>query len=145
MLVAVTAAAGCGDSARVAGTTTRTPQAQPTAPAPDGTHRGGGGSGQGGTEAGATLPAGWPADVPAPPGVIQGSTHSNVSNWTVLTLAQGSAQAVMRQTVDSYRSAGFTAETDAILHNASHRVTIGVENRDHSAARTFVIVAVAGR
>ena len=146
MLVAVTAAAGCGaDSARVAGTTTRTSQAQPIAPAPDGNHRGGGGSGRGGTEAGALLPAGWPADVPAPPGVIQGSTHANATNWTVLTLAPGSAQAVMRQTVDSYRSAGFAAETDAILHNASHRVTIGVENRDHSAAQTFVIVAVADR
>ena len=146
LLVVVTAAPGCGgDSAGVAGTTTRTSQTQPSAPAPDGNHRGGGGSGPGGTEAGATLPADWPADVPAPPGVIQGSTHANATSWTVLTLAPGSAQAVMRQTVDSYRSAGFAAETDAILHNASHRVTINVENRDHSATETFVIVAVAGR
>ena len=146
MLVAVTAATGCGgNSTGVAGTTTRTSQAQPSASAPDGNHRGGAGSGQGGTEAGATLPAGWPTDVPTPPGVIQGSTHANASSWTVLTLAEGSAQAVMRQTVDSYRSAGFVAETGAILHNASHRVTINVENRDHSAAHTCVIVAVAGR
>ena len=77
--------------------------------------------------------------------MIQGSTHANASSWTVLTLAEGSAQAVMRQTVDSYRSAGFAVETDAILHNASHRVTVSVENRDHSAAHTFVIVAVGGR
>lgn len=51
----------------------------------------------------------------------------------------------MRRTVDAYRAAGFAAETDAILHNAAHRVTINVENRDHSAAQTFVIVAVADR
>ncbi len=50
----------------------------------------------------------------------------------------------MRRTVDTYRSAGFATETDAILHDASHRVTINVENRDHSAAETFVVVAVAG-
>jgi len=91
------------------------------------------------------LPADWPADVPAPPGVIQGSTPSGARQWTVLSVAQGSAQEVMRRTVDTYRSAGFAAETDAILHNASHRVTISVENRDHSAAETFVVVAVADR
>jgi hypothetical protein len=72
--------------------------------------------------------------------VIQGSTPA-----TVLALAPGSAQTVMSQTVERYRSAGFVAETDAILHNALHRVTINVENRDHSATETFVIVAVAAR
>jgi hypothetical protein len=77
--------------------------------------------------------------------MIQGSTHANATSWTLLTLAEGSAKSVMRQTVDSYRSAGFVADTDAILHNASRRVTINVENRDHSAAQTFVVVAVADR
>lgn len=141
VLVALLALSGCGGGAtRSTETVAQATQPPSTVPGSDGGHRGGGGPGGGGASTVATLPAGWPADVPAPPGVIQGSTHA-----TVLALAPGSAQTVMLQTVERYRSAGFVAETDAILHNSLHRVTINVENRDHSATETFVIVAVADR
>lgn len=93
----------------------------------------------------ARLPADWPADVPFPPGAIQGATHPNPSTWTAETLASGSAQAAMDQTVARYRSAGFVAEDGAALHNATRRVTIVVENLDHSNAETFVVVSVTGR
>ena len=141
VLVALSALPGCGGSAtRSTQTVAQATQPPSAVPGSGGSHRGGGGSGGGGARTVATLPAGWPTDVPAPPGVIQGSTPA-----TVLALAPGSAQTVMLQTVERYRSAGFVAETDAILHNALHRVTINVENRDHSATETFVIVAVAAR
>jgi hypothetical protein len=136
---------GCGGGTPGSAGATATPQ-PPTATSPvdQGGHRGGRGS-AGGARVTAALPSDWPADVPAPPGSIQGSAHANSTTWTVQTLASGSAQAVMSQTVASYRAAGFVAETDAILHNATHRVTIVVENRDHSNAETFVVMSVTGR
>ena len=143
VVVALSALSGCGGGGATRSTETVAQATQPptTAPGSDRGHRGGSGpGGGGGARTVPTLPAGWPTDVPAPPGVIQGSTHG-----TVLALAPGSAQTVMLQTVERYRSAGFVAETDAILHNALHRVTINVENRDHSASQTFVLVAVSER
>src|SRR5262249_50044848 len=36
-------------------------------------------------------------------------------------------------------------DTDSILHDAAHQVTIVVENRDHSPNETFIAIGVANR
>ena len=92
----------------------------------------------------ATLPPDFPADVPLPPGQLQSATGGN-GQWSVLLLVNGSAAEAHSSTVAFYRARGFVAETDSILHNAGHRVTIVVENRDHSAAHTFVAIGVGPR
>jgi hypothetical protein len=92
----------------------------------------------------ATLPPDFPADVPLPPGQLQTATGGG-GQWSVLLLVNGSAADAHASTVAFYRAHGFVAETDSILHNAAHRVTIVVENRDHSPAHTFVAVGVGAR
>jgi hypothetical protein len=98
----------------------------------------------GGVAAAATLPPDFPADVPLPPGQVQSASGGN-GQWSVLLLVNGSAADAHASTVAFYRARGFVAETDSILHNATHRVTIVVENRDHSAAHTFVAIGVGPR
>jgi hypothetical protein len=98
----------------------------------------------GGVAAAATLPPDFPADVPLPPGQLQSATGGN-GQWSVLLLVNGSAADAHASTVAFYRAHGFVAETDSILHDATHRVTIAVEARDHSARRTFVAVGVGPR
>jgi hypothetical protein len=97
-----------------------------------------------GVAAAATLPPDFPADVPLPPGQLQSATGGG-GQWSALLLVDGSAAEAHAATVAFYRSHGFVAETDSILHNASHKVTIVVENRDHSAAHTFVAIGVGPR
>lgn len=98
----------------------------------------------GGVAAAATLPPDFPADVPLPPGQVQSASGGN-GQWSVLLLVNGSAADAHAAAVAFYRARGFVAETDSILHNARHRVTIVVENRDHSAAHTFVAIGVGPR
>jgi hypothetical protein len=98
----------------------------------------------GGVAAAATLPADFPADVPLPPGQLQSATGGN-GQWSVLLLVSGSAADAHASTVAFYRAHGFVAETDSILHDAGHRVTIVVENRDHSPTATFVAIGVGPR
>jgi hypothetical protein len=92
----------------------------------------------------ATLPPDFPADVPLPPGQLQSATGGN-GQWSVLLLVNGSAADTHASVVAFYRAHGFVADTDSILHNARHQVTIVVENRDHSAAHTFVAIGVGAR
>ena len=94
--------------------------------------------------AGATLPPDFPSDVPLPPGDLQAASGAGGS-WSVLLLVRGSAAATHASIVAFYRAQGFIAETDSILHNAAHRVTIVVENRDHSATATFAAIGVTDR
>jgi hypothetical protein len=94
-----------------------------------------------GVAAAATLPSDFPGDVPLPPGQLQSATGGG-GQWSVLLLVNGSAADAHASTVGFYRSHGFLADTDSILHNARHKVTIVVENRDHSAAHTFVAIGV---
>jgi hypothetical protein len=89
----------------------------------------------------AALPPDFPADVPLPPGQLQGST-GGAGQWSVLLLVDGSAPAAHSATVAFYRARGFVAETDSVLHNAAHRVTIVVANRDHSPNQTFIAIGV---
>jgi hypothetical protein len=94
--------------------------------------------------AAAALPPDFPSDVPLPPGELQGSTGGG-GRWSVQLLVSGSAAAAHQSTVAFYRARGFAAETDSILHDAAHQITIVVENRDHSPNRTFVVIGVANR
>jgi hypothetical protein len=92
----------------------------------------------------ATPPPGFPADVPLPPGQLQGATGGG-DRWTVVVLVDGPADRAHAATVAFYAARGFARETDSVLHDATHRVTVAVEARDHSARRTFVAIAVAPR
>jgi hypothetical protein len=87
------------------------------------------------------LPADWPPELPVPPGSIVGSTGS-AGRWTVLILAAGSAAEVRRSTVALYSSAGFTAVSDSILNKGNRQITLVVENRDHSATQTNLVIGV---
>jgi hypothetical protein len=92
----------------------------------------------------ATPPPGFPADVPLPPGQLQGATGAG-DRWTVVVLVDGPADQAHAATVAFYEARGFARETDSVLHDATHQVTVAVEARDHSARRTFVAIAVAPR
>jgi hypothetical protein len=70
-----------------------------------------------------------------------GSTGS-AGRWTVLILAAGSATDVRRSTVALYASAGFTAVSDSVLNKGNRQITLVVENRDHSATQTNLVIGV---
>jgi hypothetical protein len=101
----------------------------------------GGGGGGGGLAAPARLPADFPADVPLPPGTLQGSTGS-AGQWTVVLLAAGSAADVERSAESLYVKAGFKRIRFAVLSRGSQQITIVAENRDHSATQTNLTIAV---
>jgi hypothetical protein len=102
--------------------------------------RGGGGGGAA-APAPARLPADFPADVPLPPGTLQGATGS-AGQWTVLLLAPGSASDVERSAEGLYVKAGFERVRFAVLRRGSLQITIVAENRDHSATQTNLTIAV---
>jgi hypothetical protein len=90
---------------------------------------------------GATLPPTWPADVPVAPGRIQGSTAST-GQWSLLLLVDRSAAAAHSSTVAFYVAHGFRRLSDSVVQKGTRRVTVVVENRDHSPSKTFVLIAV---
>jgi hypothetical protein len=92
----------------------------------------------------ATLPPDFPADVPLAPGQVQSAT-GGAGHWSVLLLVDGSADQAHAATVAFYRAHGFVADTDSILHDAAHQLTVAVEARDHSPRRTFVAIAIGPR
>lgn len=94
--------------------------------------------------AAASLPPDFPADVPLPAGSLQGATGGG-GQWSVLLLVSGSAAQAHAATVAFYRAHGFVADTDSILHNGAHQVTVVVENRDHSPNQTFIAIGVVNR
>jgi hypothetical protein len=97
--------------------------------------------------AGATspsLPADWPPDLPAPNGTLTGATGSN-GQWTAQYLMLGSAADVRQSTVDLYRAAGFTAVSDSVLTKGNCQLTLAVENRDHSASETTLLIQLSIR
>ena len=128
--------------------TSRGPSAAARAP---GGHGGRGGSFRGSpaaarrspTAAG-SLPAGWPADLPIPAGNITGFTGS-AGRWTVLILAGGSAAEVRQSAVALYAAAGFTPVTDSVLDKGNRQITLVVENLDHSATQTNLMIGVTTR
>jgi hypothetical protein len=108
-------------------------------------HRHGGPGGGGAAPAPATgrLPAGWPKDVPVPPGRIQG-TNIGPGHAVVQLLMSGSAPQALRSSVAFYRARGWKG-TGPGLHKGSHKLVVATENRDHSATETFVVIAVSPR
>ncbi len=95
--------------------------------------------------AGATtpsLPADWPPDVPLPHGTLTGATGAN-GLWTAQSLMLGSAAGVLQSTADFYRAAGFTAVSDSVLDKGNRQITLVVENRDHNAGETTLLIQVS--
>jgi hypothetical protein len=90
---------------------------------------------------GPTRPVGWPADVPVAPGRIQGSTAS-AGQWSLLLLVDRSAAAAHKSTVAFYVAHGFRRLSGSVVQKGTRRVTVVVENRDHSPSKTFVLIAV---
>jgi hypothetical protein len=90
-----------------------------------------------------SLPADWPADIPVPPhGTLIGATGSN-GLWTAQYLMLGSAAGVLQSTADLYRAAGFTAISDSVLNRGNRQLALAVENRDHSAGETTLLIQVS--
>jgi hypothetical protein len=167
LLAAAALTAGCGTTsgsvpvpiAHAPSSSTPTALAQTTSrptpprlaistPAPAAAARGGhGGRGSPGTVSqgvAGSLPADWPPDLPVPQGDIRGFTGS-AGRWTVLILAAGSAAHVRQTTVALYTAAGFTAVTDSVLNKGQRQITLVVENRDHSATQTNLVIGVTTR
>lgn len=111
---------------------------------PNRSHGGRGGSGNGSAAGEAGLPADWPPDLPLPPGNIMGSTGS-AGRWTVLILAAGSPAEVRQSTVALYAAAGYTPISDSVLNKGNRQITLAVENRDHSATETNLVIGVTTR
>jgi hypothetical protein len=106
----------------------------------------GGHGGRGGSLNGSRAPAGalaadWPSDLPIPAGDIIGSSGS-AGRWSVLMIAAGSAPSVLHSTVAFYTGVGFAAISDSVLNKGDRRITIVVENRDHSATQTNLVIGV---
>jgi hypothetical protein len=104
-----------------------------------------GGAGGGGTAGGGTatpapsLPASWPRDVPVPAGKLIGST-SSTGRWTVLLVQPGSAATVLHLAGAFYKAAGFSAVSASVLNRGTRHITLVVENRDHSATKTNLVI-----
>jgi len=60
-------------------------------------------------------------------------------------VVNGSAAQVRHSSVAFYSAAGFTAASDAVLNRANRQVTLVVENHDHSATQTDLIIGVTTR
>jgi hypothetical protein len=106
-------------------------------------HGGPGGEAPAGATTTRRLPANWPKDVPVPPGSVQG-TNVTTAHAVVQLLVNGSATQAMHAATRYYRLHGFSG-AGAVLHRGTRRVTIVVENRDHSNAHTFVVIDAARR
>jgi hypothetical protein len=109
-----------------------------------GRRRGSDGDGEGGEGARTVpaLPAGWPADVPVPPGQLQGS-GGTAGAWTVLLTMPGGADKVLAAAEAFYESNGFTRTASAQLRKGQYSIVMVARNRDHSAAQTDLTVSLA--
>jgi hypothetical protein len=153
-LVAAMLTAGCGSTPQTVTTAATSPsvptistQGNPALPPPavsNGGRGGRGGSNNGSSAALGALPADWPADLPIPAGDIIGSTGS-AGRWSVQILAAGSAAQVHQSTVAFYTGVGFAAVSDSILNRGNRQITLVVENRDHSATQTNLVIGVTTR
>lgn len=149
-LTFATLTAGCGSTDQTAPAAASSPSVAippggTTAPLPaavsGGRHGGRGGSSAGSQMAGGGLPPDWPPDLPIPAGGLVGSTGL-AGRWSVLIVAPGSAASVLQSTVAFYKGEGFAAVSDSVLNRGNVRITLVVENRDHSATQTNLVIAV---
>lgn len=92
----------------------------------------------------AQLPPDWPRRLPVPAGQIQGSTGAG-GQWSVLILTRGSAAAVHSRAMRFYIVRGFTRVADSVLRRGRLRIVVVTENRDHSAAKTNLLLGVTRR
>jgi hypothetical protein len=101
----------------------------------------GGGGGGGGTTPPVTIQADWPAAVPVPTGVVQG-TNGVAPSETVALVVNSSYQEVVRSVTALYTSHGFTQVPDGTLvfSTSAYRVTVGGAARDHSVTQTDVVI-----
>jgi hypothetical protein len=60
-------------------------------------------------------------------------------------LAPGSAAEVRRFAVAFYSAAGFISVSDSVLNKGNRQITLVVENRDHSATQTNLMIGVTTR
>jgi 16S rRNA A1518/A1519 N6-dimethyltransferase RsmA/KsgA/DIM1 with predicted DNA glycosylase/AP lyase activity len=63
----------------------------------------------------------------------------------VQIVAAGSAAQVHQSTVAFYIGVGFAALTDSVLNRGNRQITLVVENRDHSATQTNLVIGVTTR
>jgi hypothetical protein len=106
------------------------------------THRHGGPNGGGSAApAAGRLPPSWPKGVPVPPGQIRG-TNIGPGHAVVQLLVRGGARQALRSTIAFYRARGWRG-TGRGLHKGSRKIVVVTENRDHSAAKTFVVISVS--
>jgi hypothetical protein len=113
-------------------------------PAQDGgRRRGSDGDGEGGDGAHVlpALPTGWPADVPLPPGGLQGS-GGTAGAWTVLLTVKGGADGVLASAEVFYEANGFTRTGSGRLRRGAYSIVMVARNRDHSAAQTDLTVSL---
>ena len=103
-------------------------------------HGGPGGTGSAAPAAGRLSPS-WPKGVPVPPGQIQG-TNIGPGHAVVQLIVRGSARQALRSTIAFYRARGWRG-TGPGLHKGSRKLVVVTENRDHSAAKTFVVISVS--
>ena len=156
-VLATAALGGCSPAPQVTPPVTEQPSA-PVAPSPSingsttagaapaqagGRRRGSAGDGEGGDSARAvpSLPAGWPADVPVPPGRLQGS-GGNAGAWTALLTVSGGADQVLAAAEVFYESNGFTRAGSGQLRKSPYAIVMVARNRDHSAAQTDLTVSL---
>ena len=57
----------------------------------------------------------------------------------------GSAAQVLKSAGALYRAAGYTAVTPSLWNKGTRHITLVVENRDHSASRTFLAIQLMTR
>ena len=122
------------------------PPLAPAVAAPGPAASGGNGhGGRGGSPpTAAALPVDFPADLPVFPGVLAGSTGHGPS-WGLLVSVGGGADVVQRAAIAFYVARGFQADSASVVHNTRYRLTMLAANRDHSATRTNLAIAVALR
>jgi hypothetical protein len=108
-----------------------------------GRRRGSDGDGEGGEGARTlpALPADWPADVPVPPGQLQGS-GGTAGARTVLLTVPGGADQVLASAEAFYESHGFTRTGSGQLRRAPYSVVMVARNRDHSASQTDLTISL---
>ena len=63
----------------------------------------------------------------------------------MLILASGSAAEVHRSAYAFYSAAGFTPVSDSVLNKGNRQITLVVENRDHTATQTNLMIGVTTR
>jgi hypothetical protein len=102
-----------------------------------------GGGGGGGGIASSVLPRDFPtALVPLPAGNIVASAGKS-PNWSVLIVIPAGAAQGQKAAIAFFVANGFTADSAFVVHNSLFRLTMLAVNRDHSATKSNLTIAIA--